>query len=139
MKCYAVIDTNVLVSALLSKKDNAPTVLVLEYILDGTVKPVFNNYILAEYDSVLRREKFGYDASLVAELMDELRSIGELIETTDSGAVLPDMKDVPFYEVVLQYDVESTYLVTGNSKHFSAEPFIITPAEFLKILLDTEE
>ena len=29
----------------------------------GTVKPVFNNYILAEYDAVLRREKFGFDAS----------------------------------------------------------------------------
>ena len=79
MKCYAVIDTNVLVSALLSKKDNAPTVLVLEYILDGTVKPVFNNYILSEYDSVLRREKFKFDLSLVAELITELRSLGELI------------------------------------------------------------
>jgi predicted nucleic acid-binding protein len=43
MKCHAVIDTNVLVSALLSRKDSAPAVLVMEYILDGTVKPVFNN------------------------------------------------------------------------------------------------
>lgn len=33
MKCYAVVDTNVLVSALLSKKDNSPTVLVLEHSL----------------------------------------------------------------------------------------------------------
>ena len=55
MKCHAVIDTNVLVSALLSKKDNSSTVLVLEYILDGTVKLVFNDCILAEYDTVLRR------------------------------------------------------------------------------------
>jgi putative PIN family toxin of toxin-antitoxin system len=134
MKCHAVIDTNVLVSALLSRKDSAPAVLVMEYILDGTVKPVFNNYILAEYDSVLRREKFGFDASLVTELMDELRALGELIETTDSGAVLPDMKDVPFYEVACQYDAESIYLVTGNTRHFPAEPFIVTPRKMLDII-----
>jgi len=139
MKCHAVIDTNVLVSALLSKKDNSSTVLVLEYILDGTVKLVFNDYILAEYDTVLRREKFGFDVSLVAELIEELRSIGELIETSDSGAVLPDMKDVPFYEVALQHNEKSTYLVTGNRKHFPAEAFIVTPVEFLKILSATEE
>jgi len=30
MKCYAVIDTNVLVSALLSKKEEAATVQLLE-------------------------------------------------------------------------------------------------------------
>ena len=139
MKCYAVVDTNVLVSALLSKKDNSPTVIVLDYVLDGTVKLVFNDYILTEYDTVLRRKKFGFNVSLVAELMEELRSIGDLIETTDSGVVLPDMKDVPFYEVVLQHDEKSTYLVTGNRKHFPAEPFIVTPAEFLKILSDSEK
>jgi len=139
MKCHAVIDTNVLVSALLSKKDNSSTVLVLEYILDGTVKLVFNDYILAEYDTVLRREKFGFDVSLVAELIEELRSIGELIETSDSGAVLPDMKGVPFYEVALQHNEKSTCLVTGNRKHFPAEAFIVTPVEFLKILSATEE
>ncbi|MGI6356253.1 MAG: putative toxin-antitoxin system toxin component, PIN family [Lentisphaerae bacterium] len=134
MKCHAVIDTNVLVSALLSKKDDAPAVLVMEYILDGTVNPVFNNYILAEYDSVLRREKFGFDASLVTELIDELCALGELIETIDSGVVLPDMKDVPFYEVARQYEAESIYLVTGNVKHFPVEPLVVTPRQMLEII-----
>jgi len=38
MKCYAVIDTNVLVSALLAKHNTSATVLVVERLLDGTVR-----------------------------------------------------------------------------------------------------
>ena len=37
MKYYAVVDTNVLVSALLSKKDDAATVQVFQRILAGDV------------------------------------------------------------------------------------------------------
>ena len=48
MKCYAVIDTNVLVSALLAKHNTSAPVLVVERLLDGTVIPVFSNYILEE-------------------------------------------------------------------------------------------
>lgn len=52
-----------------------------------------------------------------------------------SGVILPDMKDVPFYEVVLEKRSEDdAYLVTGNIKHFPNEPFIVTAREFLEIL-----
>ena len=55
---YAVIDTNVLVSALLSRFGDSSTVVVRNYILEGTIIPLYNEEILQEYLSVLHRPKF---------------------------------------------------------------------------------
>lgn len=56
MKHYAVIDTNVFVSALLTKHAYSPTVLVVEKLFDYTVVPVFCKTILDEYAEVLHRK-----------------------------------------------------------------------------------
>ena len=48
MNDLVVIDTNVLISALLSKHRDAATVRVLEAVFDGTIIPVFNDEILEE-------------------------------------------------------------------------------------------
>lgn len=50
MTYYAVIDTNVLISALLSKNSDAATVKVLRAIIDGRIVPLYHNEILAEYE-----------------------------------------------------------------------------------------
>ena len=44
------------------------------------------------------------------------------------------MKDLPFYEVVMEKQHEGAYLVTGNMKHFPSKHFIVTPREFINIL-----
>ncbi len=44
------------------------------------------------------------------------------------------MKDLPFYEFVLEKGEDEAYLVTGNIKHFPAKPFVVTAREFLDIL-----
>ena len=129
MKCYAVIDTNVLVSALLAKHENSATVKVVNHLFDGTVIPVFSELILAEYGDVLRRKKFGFTPELVDTFLTELRNCGKLLQV-----ILPDEKDVPFYEVVLESGTDDTYLVTGNIKHFPPEMFIVTPARFIEIV-----
>ncbi len=46
MVYYAVIDTNVFISALLSKRTDAATVKVLEAIFDGTIVPLYHKDIL---------------------------------------------------------------------------------------------
>lgn len=56
MKFMVVIDTNVLVSALLSKHDDAATVQILNLVFDGTIIPVYNAEILDEYCNVLHRK-----------------------------------------------------------------------------------
>ena len=53
MICYAVIDTNILVSALLSKNETAATVQVMVQLLSGRITPVYSNEIIAEYVEVL--------------------------------------------------------------------------------------
>lgn len=55
---YAVIDTNVLVSAHISKNSLSPTVKVVSHMLNGHIKPVYNDGIIAEYTEVLHRPKF---------------------------------------------------------------------------------
>jgi len=64
MSYYVVIDTNVFISALLSKNSDAATVQVLRAILDGRIVPLYHNEILAEYDEVAM-EKRDDDAYLV--------------------------------------------------------------------------
>ena len=131
---YAVIDTNVLVSALLSSHDDAATVQIINKIYDGSIIPVFSNEILAEYNEVLHRKKFHFSEELISTLLDSFISLGELISPSPSGEILPDMKDLPFYEVVLEKQNDDAYLITGNIKHFPTMPFVVTAREFLSIL-----
>lgn len=134
MICYAVIDTNVLISALLSSKDDTATVQVLGKVITGEIIPVYSNVITKEYREVLSRKKFGFSGNLIEYLMSAVEKYGILIDPSPSGITLPDMKDVPFYEVVLEKRDDNAYLVTGNIKHFPKEPFIVTPRELLDIL-----
>lgn len=134
MICYAVIDTNVLVSAMLSSRDDSATVQVVARILQGDIIPIYSNVITKEYREVLSRRKFGFSSELVDYLLSSVEKYGILVDPSPSGVVLPDMKDVPFYEVVLEKRDDNAYLVTGNIKHFPKEPFIVTPRELLDIL-----
>ena len=129
---YAVVDTNVLVSALLSRHADSGTVLVRKYILDGEIVPLYNEEIFQEYQEVLHRPKLGIPSELVDAVLDSIRTLGILLGRTPSVELLPDPKDVVFYEVALSK--EGSYLVTGNTKHFPQSPIVVTPAELLLIL-----
>lgn len=133
MICYAVIDTNVLVSALLSSKDDSATVQIVGHLIRGTIIPIYSNAIVKEYREVLSRKKFGFSGETVDYLLSAMEKYGILVEPCPSGLVLPDMKDLPFYEVVMEKRNDDAYLVTGNIKHFPQEPFIVTPRELLDI------
>lgn len=60
MTFYAVFDTNVLVSALMSRRTDSPTVALLDYVLDGRIVLLINEDILTEYNEVLHRSKFNF-------------------------------------------------------------------------------
>ena len=68
------------------------------------------------------------------EELDTIVAIWKFITPSCSGIVLPDMKDLSFYEVVLERRNDDVYLITGNIKHFPVKPFIVTAREFLSIL-----
>jgi putative PIN family toxin of toxin-antitoxin system len=134
MVCYAVIDTNVLISSLLSSHDDAATVLVVEKLFSGEVIPVYSNEIINEYKEVLRRTKFHFTEEIVNNLLQTIEKYGERVKPTPTGELISDMKDLPFYEVVVEKQTDNAYLVTGNKKHFPVKPFIVTANEFLDIL-----
>lgn len=138
MKIYAVIDTNVLVSAAM-KPESIPG-QVLELVLEGLIIPVLNKAIINEYNEVLLRPKFAFPEKTIKDILQELDSHGIYIDAVPLGIKLPDPQDVVFYEVVMEVrNEEDAYLVTGNIKHFPEKPFIVTPREMINIILESME
>jgi putative PIN family toxin of toxin-antitoxin system len=130
---FAVIDTNVIVSALLSSEGNSNPTIVLRETLRGRITPIYNDEILDEYREVLSREKFHLQKENVDTVINHVKRSGLKVERTKVlDEVFPDPKDVVFYEVTLSKD--DAYLVTGNIKHFPKKPFVVTPAEMVAIL-----
>ncbi len=134
MTYYAVIDTNVFLSALLSKNSDAATVKVLRAILDGRIVPLYHNEILAEYDEVLHREKFHFKELSIQMVLMAVKEFGMEVFPQPTGEILVDMDDLIFYEVAMEKRDEDAYLVTGNQKHYPIRDFIVTPAEMMEIL-----
>ena len=132
MKIYAIIDTNVIISALLSRHADSATVKILDHLFDRTLIPVDNDEILNEYSTVLRRAKFNFSEHLITATLDTIKQSGISSERIASDENLPDPKDIVFYEITLS--VDGAYLVTGNTKHFPQKPFIVTPAEMLQVI-----
>lgn len=69
MSVYATIDTNVLVSSLLSKREDAATVQVVARMLAGEIVPLYSAQTMAEYREVLGRRKFGFADKTVRRLL----------------------------------------------------------------------
>ena len=135
MKYYAVIDTNVLVSAML-KWQSVPG-KILELAFSGLIIPLFNDEILSEYKNVLSRPKFKLSNELVNSIVNEIEEKGRYVNEKTLDEYLPDPKDRVFYEVVMEErNNEDAYLVTGNIKHFPVRPFIVTPRRMLDIILE---
>ena len=129
---YAVIGTNVLVSAMITHNAASPTVKVVEAIGKGELVPLYNEEIITEYNDVLSRAKFGFLHLSVARLIRTMMDKGIMMERVFSGGVFPDASAAVFYEVALSK--EGSYLVTGNKKHFPKAPIVVTPAEMMEIL-----
>ena len=138
MKYYAVLDTNVLVSALL-KSGSTPWKVAAEALI-GDIIPVLNDDINAENEDVLRRPKFKFEERAVRILLDELKRRAVYADAGAVEDIIPDPKDVAFYAVLMEKRKEDeAYLVTGNLKHFPVRTFIVTPREMLDILQETRE
>lgn len=132
---YVVIDTNVLVSALITRNENSPTVQILHFLANGNIVPVYSDEIVKEYNEVLRRDKFKLPETIIINLLKDIMDNGlKVTELTEVNEVMPDPKDVIFYAVTLSAQDKDAFLVTGNGKHFPEKPFVVTPTELVKIL-----
>ena len=135
MSIYAVIDTNVIVSVLLSRHSDSIAVPLIRRMLQLDLIPVFSSETMREYAEVLGRRKFKFSHEQISYILSAMARYGLMLESYPSGEILPDMKDLPFYEVVMEKrKTDESYLVTGNQKHFPGLPFIVSPKEMLDIL-----
>ena len=129
---YVVIDTNVVVSAFLTKNSRAATVKILDAIYNKSIVPLYHDEIYEEYKDVLNRERFHFSKSIVNEFLKTYKNISVKAERVFSGESFIDPDDVVFYEVALSKN--NTYLVTGNTKHFPRSPIVVTPAELMELI-----
>ncbi|HBB42457.1 MAG TPA: putative toxin-antitoxin system toxin component, PIN family [Treponema sp.] len=135
MQKYVVIDTNVLVSALITRNESSPTVRILRFLSDGKIVPVYSDEIVKEYGEVLRREKFKLPERIIKNLLNDITDNGlKITEIQEVYEPLPDPKDVVFYAVTLSAQDKDAFLVTGNGRHFPENPFVVTPSELVEIL-----
>jgi uncharacterized protein len=123
-----VLDTNVLVSGLLSAR--GPPAGILNLVIDSSVIVVLDTRIFEEYSEVLRREKFGFPSEAVREILAFIRREGLFVLPAPVNCPVPDPGDLPFIEVALH---ERVPIVTGNSRHFrDSGAIVVTPAGFLE-------
>lgn len=125
-----VIDTNVLVSALL--KPQSKPAQILDLVIAGQLTLLLDNRILYEYREVLKRERFGFNEVWVDELMSFLDTVCEYVVAEPVKINLRDPDDLPFLEIAMTGKAEA--LITGNKKDFAKSPQevpIYLPEEFL--------
>ena len=116
---HVVIDTNIIVSALLNPR--GACFVFLDRVFAGIYDVVASEEIILEYDNVLRREKFGFDEEDIEFIVDWFWKNALIVEVNKedywTDEVL-DEKDVPFY---ITAKATKSRLVTGNIKHYPVE------------------
>ena len=131
---YVEIDTNVIVSPLITINPNAATTRVLELALMGEIVPLYNQNILDEYLEVLTRKKFKLKEDSIQYIIKTITINGIDTLRTSFLEDMPDEDDRVFYELSLSEP--DSLLITGNSKHFPRTPRVVSPSEFLRIIED---
>lgn len=132
---HVVIDTNVLVSSLITRNSSAPTVQIIRFLAESRIIPVYSEEIIIEYAEVLRRPKFNLPEVLVNAIINDIASHGiKVTDIVDIPDEMPDPKDTVFYAVAKSLHSEETFLVTGNTKHFPAESQVVTPLQLVSMI-----
>jgi putative PIN family toxin of toxin-antitoxin system len=126
-----VLDTNVLVSGLLSPY-GAPADVV-RLVLSGSVALCVDVRILIEYEQVLGRPKFAFDPDKVEALLAFIASEAVPVMPTPLEHGLEGPSDEPFLEVAIAGQADA--LVSGNLVHDPARAragvTVLGPADFL--------
>ena len=128
-----ILDTNVVVSALLSPSGVPSRILALA--LDGIITVVYDNTILAEYVDVLNRKKLKIDKESIDVVIDFIGKEGEFRIAVPQTARFDDEDDKIFYDLYKSGGVD--FLITGNIRHFPREKGIVLPGKFLEAISGT--
>jgi len=125
-----VLDTNILVSAMLTI--NGIPARIIEMALAGELSVCYNSNILLEYNNVLYRPQFDFNAKKVQNIISTITELGVELMPTASNFPMTDESDRKFYDL---HKAANAILITGNIKHFPKESTIIKPADFMVVVL----
>ena len=92
MRYYAILDTNVLVSALL-RSSSIPGQVAMEALI-GDIVPVVNDEIIREYENVLHRPKFHFDPQTVDVFLEDLKLRAMYVAADMLQEDFTDQKDI---------------------------------------------
>ena len=128
-----VLDTNVLVSGLLSPF--GPPGDIVRLITTGTVRVCYDARILGEYRQVLLRPVFSFSQVQVESVLAQLETDGDLVTACPLSEGLPDPDDEAFLAIALASQAHC--LVTGNIRHYPASSRqgvrVVSPRNFLEL------
>lgn len=128
-----VLDTNVLVSALL-RPQSLPG-RVLDLVLARQVALALDVRIFTEYQDVLLRPEFAFSRERVSDLLQFVWQVSERVQAAPLSIRLPDPDDVMFIEVAVSALTDT--VVTGNLKHFPLSQRcgvrVLSPREWVEV------
>lgn len=93
--------------------------MVLQLLLQGELTLIADSRILAEYDEVTARRRFGFHPDERRALLDTLEEIAERVVPVPMRLDLPDPDDRVFVEAASAGMADA--IVTGNAAHFKAK------------------
>jgi putative PIN family toxin of toxin-antitoxin system len=131
----AVIDTGVLVSALIRRQGTTGD--VLHALRDGRFNAIYTTDLLVEIIDVLGRPalraKYHVEPDDIAALINLIRLRGDLVTPANKVMACRDPKDDKFLEAALAGGADC--IVSGDADLLDLTPFegipILRPAEFL--------
>ncbi|MCL2166359.1 MAG: putative toxin-antitoxin system toxin component, PIN family [Clostridiales bacterium] len=123
-----VIDTNIIISAAISKNGNPAK--IVNMALDKSIQVHYSTAMMNEYEEVLSRSEFSFDSEQQNAFIFGLKKTGIHIDPVVSDVQMSDEDDRIFYDTA---KASGAILITGNTRHYPNEPFIMTPSDFLSI------
>ena len=124
-----VIDTNVLISSALSPEGTPAR--IVDLISDHKIQLFYCMAIIDEYKRVFAYDKLHISPQIQERAIKKIIKLGILTDPVVSDIPMPDEDDRIFYDTAKD---NGATLITGNTKHYPSESFIMTPSGFLDSL-----
>ena len=131
---FAVLDTNVLISAALAHNKYSIPYSVFRGVVERRFVPLVDDNIVREYWEVFSRPKFSFMQETINDIVGNTIKFAINQPVPPSGIEIPDCDDVIFYDVARAHQDKGAYLVTGNLKHFPNCGFAVSPRDFMNII-----
>ena len=131
---FAVLDTNILISAALAHNKYSIPYSVFRGVVERRFVPLVDDNIVREYWEVFSRPKFSFMQETINDIVGNTIKFAINQPVPPSGIELPDSDDVVFYDVARAHQDKGAYLVTGNLKPFPNCGFAVSPRDFMNII-----